>query len=62
MESVKDRIKREYGVAEKTMAISNADKIKTCRNEEFENARAWIRVAENRGRGLTLREQENLNI
>jgi hypothetical protein len=62
VESVRERIRREYEQADKIMGSDQKDRIKRWQAEEFANARAWIKVAQIRGRPLSAREQESLNI
>ena len=61
METVLERIRREYP-ATKKMFPPDPDKIKRDLDEELDSARAWIKVAQIRGRPLSAREQESLNI
>ena len=61
MESVQERIKREYPAAAKMMP-PDPERIKRMEAERFSTARAWIEVAQRLGRPLTTREQQSLNI
>jgi len=62
MESVPERIRREYEVAEKMKPVPDVEQLKRWQAEQFANARAWIKVAQLRGKPLSVREQESLNI
>jgi hypothetical protein len=62
VESILERLKREHKAATKERTFPDVDAIRSRQEEEFKNAAAWIRVAQIRGRPLTLREQMSLNI
>jgi hypothetical protein len=62
MESVRERIKREWPVAEKMLPMTDPERLRRQKDEELNTAWAWIQVSRRLGRRITERELASINI